>query len=106
METPACQITAHPGWRPTEHGIELFDVSAVTVSRYRYRGNQIPNPWTATTTSTAAYPTPRTCGEPDAQEWARPVRRAGRGNGPAERLAPRLAPTQHLMGEPGEAPVS
>jgi len=56
METPACQITAHPGWRPTEHGIELFDVSAVTVSRYRYRyrGNQIPNPWTATTTSTAA----------------------------------------------------
>jgi len=43
-----------PGWRPTERGIELFDVSAVTVSRYRYRGNKIPNPWTATTTSTAA----------------------------------------------------
>jgi len=43
-----------PGWRPTEHGIELFDVSAVTVNRYRYRGNKIPNPWTATTTSTAA----------------------------------------------------
>jgi hypothetical protein len=34
------------------------------------------------------------CGEPDAQEWARPVRRAGRGNGPAVTPAPRPAPTQ------------
>ena len=29
------------------------------------------------------------CGEPDAQEWASPVRRAGRGNGPAVTPAPR-----------------
>jgi hypothetical protein len=34
------------------------------------------------------------CGEPDAQEWARPVRRAGRGNGPAATPAPRPGSTQ------------
>jgi hypothetical protein len=33
------------------------------------------------------------CGEPDAQEWASPVRRAGRGNGPAVTPAPRPGPT-------------
>lgn len=42
------------GWKPTEHGIQLFETAAVTVSRYRYRGNKIPNPWTTTTTSPAA----------------------------------------------------
>ncbi|MFF0794827.1 hypothetical protein ACFYVG_37195, partial [Streptomyces spiralis] len=26
-------------------GIELFDLQAVTVTRYRYRGNTIPTPW-------------------------------------------------------------
>ena len=43
-----------PGWRPTQHGIELFNPATVTVTRYRYRGNKIPNPWTAATTSTPA----------------------------------------------------
>ncbi|MEV6318970.1 group II intron reverse transcriptase/maturase [Streptomyces sp. NPDC051776] len=28
-------------------GIELFDLQAVTVTRYRYRGNTIPTPWTS-----------------------------------------------------------
>ena len=36
------------------------------------------------------------CGEPDAQEWARPVRQAGRGNGPAATPAPRPGPTRPL----------
>ncbi|PKW16727.1 RNA-directed DNA polymerase [Saccharopolyspora spinosa] len=42
------RFTDHTGrWRrPSADGIELFDLAAVTVSRYRYRGNTIPNPWT------------------------------------------------------------
>lgn len=27
-------------------GIELFPMVSVAVTRYRYRGNTIPNPWT------------------------------------------------------------
>ena len=35
-------------WRPvTVDGIELFNLEAVPVTRYRWRGNTIPtNPWT------------------------------------------------------------
>jgi RNA-directed DNA polymerase len=32
--------------RPTADGIELFNMASVSVSRYRYRGSKIPNPWT------------------------------------------------------------
>ena len=45
------------------------------------------------------------CGEPDAQEWASPVRRAGRGNGPAVTPAPRPGPTLRL-GLPVATPLS
>jgi RNA-directed DNA polymerase len=37
-----------PGWVPTENGVSLFNPVTVSVSRYRYRGAKIPNPWTAT----------------------------------------------------------
>jgi RNA-directed DNA polymerase len=37
-----------PGWVPTEQGISLFNPVTVPVTRYRYRGTKIPNPWTAT----------------------------------------------------------
>jgi RNA-directed DNA polymerase len=34
-------------WKPIEaNGIKLFNLETVPVSRYRYRGNTIPNPWT------------------------------------------------------------
>lgn len=36
-----------PGWHPTERGIEMFRPHSVTVSRYRYRGQHIPTPWTS-----------------------------------------------------------
>jgi hypothetical protein len=39
------------------------------------------------------------CGEPDARERARPVRRAGRGNGPTVTPAPRPVPTQRRDAE-------
>ena len=33
-------------WRPiATDGIELFDIAKVTVTRYRWRGARIPNPW-------------------------------------------------------------
>ena len=33
-------------WQPiTADGIELFNLESVPVTRYRWRGNTIPNPW-------------------------------------------------------------
>jgi len=33
-------------WKPvTADGIELFNLNAVPITRYRYRGNTIPSPW-------------------------------------------------------------
>jgi RNA-directed DNA polymerase len=43
-----------PGWVPTENGVELFNPVTVPVSRYRYRGNKIPNPWTTLTAACTA----------------------------------------------------
>ncbi|WP_097911711.1 group II intron reverse transcriptase/maturase [Streptomyces sp. b84] len=42
------RFTDHNGrWkRLSANGIELFDLASVPVTRYRYRGNTIPNPWT------------------------------------------------------------
>jgi RNA-directed DNA polymerase len=34
-----------PGWRPTEGEITLFNPGTMAVTRYRYRGAQIPSPW-------------------------------------------------------------
>jgi RNA-directed DNA polymerase len=37
----------HGRWtRPTADGIELFNLAKVPITRYRYRGAKIPNPWT------------------------------------------------------------
>ena len=43
-----------PGWQPTEGGVKMFDPQKVTVSRYRYRANNIPAPWARTTPGSAA----------------------------------------------------
>jgi RNA-directed DNA polymerase len=32
--------------RPSADGIELFNLASVCITRYRYPGNTIPNPWT------------------------------------------------------------
>ncbi|MFF4764621.1 group II intron maturase-specific domain-containing protein [Streptomyces sp. NPDC001292] len=38
--------TPDGSWKPISvDGAELFDMAAVPVTRYRYRGNKIPNPW-------------------------------------------------------------
>jgi len=42
------------GWQPIAFdGVELFKIAKVPVTRYRYRGSKIPNPWQPTTTSPA-----------------------------------------------------
>ncbi len=40
-----------PRWWPAEGEVKMFDPSAVTVSRYRYRGDRIPSPWSGQTTT-------------------------------------------------------
>ncbi len=38
--------TEHGRWKPlSANGIELFNLEAVPVTRYRWRGNNIPTPW-------------------------------------------------------------
>jgi len=36
-----------PKWWPTDGNTIMFDPATVAVTRYLYRGNKIPNPWTA-----------------------------------------------------------
>jgi RNA-directed DNA polymerase len=43
------------GWRPIVlDGVELFNISSVTVTRYRWRGTNIPSPWPTEITEPAA----------------------------------------------------
>jgi RNA-directed DNA polymerase len=44
-----CQFTDHSGrWLPITAGeIEMHRIAAAPVTRYRYRGTQIPSPWAA-----------------------------------------------------------
>jgi RNA-directed DNA polymerase len=34
-----------PGWRPTEGEVTLYNPASMAIIRYRYRGAQIPSPW-------------------------------------------------------------
>ncbi|MGL5824682.1 MAG: group II intron reverse transcriptase/maturase [Nocardioides sp.] len=43
-----------PGWHIAADGIEFFRAWQVPVTRYRYRGTKIPNPWMPRTSTTAA----------------------------------------------------
>jgi RNA-directed DNA polymerase len=40
-------------WWPDQDGVELFNPATVAIIRYRYRGNNIPTPWTTSTVSAA-----------------------------------------------------
>ena len=78
-------------WRPiSADGIELFNPEAIPITRYRYRGSKIPNPWASLFEPTHG----RRHGEPVAWKHARRVRRAAWGNGPGAIPAPRPRPTQ------------
>ena len=81
-------------WKPiAADGIELFNLETVPVTRYRYRGNTIPSPWTLHNHATTAV----NCGEPGAVRVARRVRRAAWGNGPGAIPTPRPRPTQPMV---------
>jgi RNA-directed DNA polymerase len=41
------------GWRFAQDGVHFRGAASVTVTRYRYRGNKIPTPWTTTPTAAA-----------------------------------------------------
>jgi len=43
-----------PGWWPTEGEVMLFNPAGVAVTRYRFRGNTIPSPWSTSTERTVA----------------------------------------------------
>jgi RNA-directed DNA polymerase len=43
-----------PGWWPTDGEVTLLDVGKVAVTRYHYRGNTIPTPWTWALAETVA----------------------------------------------------
>ena len=42
------------GWHLAQDGVSLFDPRAVTVTRYRYRGNKIPTLWDEWNTTKAS----------------------------------------------------
>ncbi|MGW1681867.1 group II intron reverse transcriptase/maturase [Saccharopolyspora sp. NPDC002376] len=47
-------LTGRPGNRPAENGIVMFDTTTVEVTRYRWRANNIPTPWTSAAATPAA----------------------------------------------------
>jgi len=45
-----------PGWRISDGGIEMYRPYKVNIERYRYRGAQIPTPWSSATTTGSPAP--------------------------------------------------
>ncbi len=43
-----------PGWWPTVGEVKLFNPAGVAVTYYRYRGKNIPSPWSTKTDESAA----------------------------------------------------
>jgi hypothetical protein len=76
-----------PGWEVRDGKTEMFRPRKVAITRYRYRGTRIAH--TMGESGGGNHPQ----GEPDAVKVARPVRRAVRGDGSAERLTLRPGPT-------------
>ena len=40
-----------PRWEISDGGIDMFRPNRIAVTRYRFRGNKIPNPWTELATA-------------------------------------------------------
>jgi len=50
-------LTATPGQRPAEKGLILFNPQSVEITRYRWRANRIPTPWTSNNITAATTAT-------------------------------------------------
>ena len=64
------------GWRFAQGKVVFTGASSVTVTRYRYRGSNIPTPWTPKPEAAASggLPAGKTRGAPGALKGARRVR--------------------------------
>ncbi|MDE1675603.1 RNA-directed DNA polymerase, partial [Nocardia gipuzkoensis] len=47
-------LTGRPGNRPAADGIIMFDTTTVAVTRYRWRANNIPTPWSGNAGTTVS----------------------------------------------------
>ncbi len=81
-----------PGWRISDGGTEMFRPYKVNIERYRYRGAQIPTPWSSATTTAI-----RTSGMTTWRAGCGGSRTSGSEGGPekptSERLTGRSGPT-------------
>ena len=84
-----------PRWRPTEGTATLFNPAKVTVSPLPLPGGPHPQPLGDEHGTSRRLTGGLTCGEPDAWEHARPVRRGGPGNRRTEKPALLLGSTPY-----------
>ena len=91
------------GWRFAQGKVVFTGASSVTVTRYRYRGSNIPTPWTPKPEAAASggLPAGKTRGAPGALKGARRVREGACGKRTAETPEPR--PQAYLTLPPGAA---
>jgi len=77
------QQSLSPELGDRDGNVKMFRPITVAIERYRYRGSKIATPWAARMNSWRA----------GCMETCSSGSEAGRGNGPAEKPAPRLGPT-------------
>jgi uncharacterized protein (DUF305 family) len=95
---PSADTTANGQWpRPSADGIEMFNLASVRITRYRYRGNTIPNPGLWPTTPNGRHPWRARCVEIRTAGSA-----SGLGNEPVAIPTLRPAPTQPMAGQSGQ----
>ena len=89
----SADASAVDGWWPADGDVILFNPGAVRTTRYRYRGTQDPVALAERSMSDSTTDPSGLVESRMRRRGARPVREAGRGNGPVETPAPRPGPT-------------
>ena len=92
------------GWRFAHNGVVFTGASSVTVTRYRYRGGNIPTPWTPKPSAAPSWLTSgqdtwsARCGESRTPGAAGGSRETDGGN---TETAPAILPNQRVPGPKG-----